>query len=119
MNARPAAARWGLGALAQSLDDLSGSLHDLASEVRSFGSELKRVASGTERLEAWKTGAADPTKGVDVRLDRVERDTEAMRRLAWIILVAVLGLVIQAMAGIVTGRPGLSVPAPRSGGSTP
>ncbi len=96
--------------MAQSLDDLSASLHDLASEVRSFGAELKRVAVGTERLEAWKTGAADPAKGVDVRLDRVERDTEAMRRLAWVILVAVLGLVVQAMAGLVTSRSTASAP---------
>lgn len=79
-----------------SIDLLAASLEAQTAEIRGVREDIRDLAATVGKINAWKDGdMAIP--GVNTRLTIVERDAAVLRRVAWIVLVSVSGLVGHAL----------------------
>lgn len=57
-------------------------LRDQTFELRAIRTEMQTQNKNVETLLRWKNGGDEPHTGVDVRLDRTERDVEELKERA-------------------------------------
>lgn len=58
-------------------------LVELTTEVRGIRTDLHKQGEAIEKFWNWKTGGDEPEKGVDIRMDRLERASDTSSRVAW------------------------------------
>lgn len=75
----------------------------LSLELRRLAHKLGDLIDLVGVLMEWKTGGKDPNKGIDIRMDRVERTLSIMNRVVWIVIGTVIPLIIAVLWGVVRG----------------
>lgn len=74
--------------------------HNADSEPMDFEtfvrSELRTISGDVRFTKQILTGNGEPSKGLVIRFDRVERTTAFQNKVLWVVFVAIVGVVVTA-----------------------
>lgn len=66
---------------------------EIAAQLREIHSDLKRNNEALSHLMHWKTGGNTPERGMDVRMDRIERSARGVSKVAWAAATGLAGII--------------------------